>query len=242
MVAACCMDGRITSDAFVESGTSQREETSLAGTRYRELLTIPRCVLFNIVNSPDTTENDTLVIAVVTIVHAPVPVIHQGTVEYVVVNFLVHRNRNAMNTNLQRNRALRGSIDITAIRANTSTRHPQQSRITPLFHRNTEDAVGAPVPLDILERHLIDVDVLRTTLRQQALGGVEVNLASLADGILPIFAEVLRHDGSRLQAFRREGCAASALIFLTIDGGFHIDTIEARFRHLTFQRQCTIFQ
>ena len=242
MVATSGMDGGITSDAFVESGTGQREESALTGPRYRKLLTIPRGVLFDIVNGSDTTDDDTLVIAVVTIVHAPIPVVHQGTVEYVVVNLLVHRDGNAVNTDFECDSPLRGSIDVTPIRANTGTRHTQQSGITSLFDRNTENAVGAPVPLDILERHLIDVDILRTTLRQETLRGIEVNLASLADGILPIFAEVLRQDGSRLQAFWREGCTASTLILFAVDGGFYIDPIEARLRHLAFQRQCTIFQ
>ena len=249
VVAASSVDGRITSDAFVESCTSQREESALAGTRNGELLSIPRCVLFNIVNGPDTTDDNTLVVAVVAIVHPPIPVVHQGSVEHVVVNLLVHRDGNAVNTNLQCNRTLRGRIDVTTIRTNTGTRHTQQSGITPCFrwiglgfHRNTENAVGAPVPLNILERHLIDVDILRTTLRQEALRGVEVYFASLADGVLPIFAEVLRHDGSRLQAFRREGRAASTLIFLAIDGGFYVDPIETGLRHLAFQRQRTIFQ
>ena len=72
----------------------------MAGTRNGQLLTIPRGILFDIVECTNATEDNALVIAVVTIVHAPVPIVHQGPVEHVVVDLLFHRHGDAMNANL----------------------------------------------------------------------------------------------------------------------------------------------
>ena len=147
-----------------------------------------------------------------------------------------------MDTYLQRDNTLRSCPYITAIGANTGTRHAQQCRIFTLFNRNAQYSIGTPIPLHILERHLIDIDILGATLRQQTLRRHQVGIASLLDGILPIVFEVLRHHGRGFYLLWRESSTTGTFILLAIDIGRHIYAVESRLGHLAFQRQRTILQ
>ena len=63
------------------------------------------------------------------------------------------------------------------------------------LHGYAENAIGAIILLHVLERHLIDVHILCTTLRQQAFRRIKIRLTSLTDSALPEFAKVLWHYG-----------------------------------------------
>ena len=113
---------------------------------------------------------------------------------------------------------------------------------TTILNRNAEDAICTPVVIDILERYLIYIYVLRATFWQQTLCGIEVNFARLVYGTLPKVSEVCWHHRRGLKLFWREGSATSSLVVLAINMGRHIDAIESRLCHLSLQRQCTILQ
>ena len=243
------MHGGIAADALVEPRRSQRQESALTGARHTQLAPVPGSVLLNIVERANTSYNHALVVALVAVVHAPVPVVHQGPVEHIVVDLLVHRHRDAVDANLQGDDTLRGRPHIATVGAHTGTGHAQQSgiflprsRLTVLLHGHTQNTVGAPVPLDVLEAHLIDVDILGAALGQQPLGGIQVHMACIFNCLLPIRLEVLGHHSGRLQQFWREGCRTGTLILLATNMCHDIHTIEARLCHLTLQRECTVLQ
>ena len=199
MVAEGGMHGGIIGDTGVECGGGKGQEASLTAARHTQLLIVPRGVFCDIVEGTDTADHDTLVVTLVAIVESPLPVAHQGSVEHIVVDLLLHRDRHAVDADLQRDGTLRGCPDVAAIGAHAGSRHTEQGRILAFLHWNTKNAVCAIVLLDILEADLVDVHVLRAALRQQALGGIEVHLAGLLDGVLPVALEVLRHDRRGLQ-------------------------------------------
>ena len=147
-----------------------------------------------------------------------------------------------MNANLQGNHSLRSRPHIAPIGTYASTGNAQQGGILSLFHRYTEDAVSTIVPLHILERHLINIHVLGTTLRQKALRRIQVYLTRFLNGILPIVIEVLWHHRRGLQFLRREGSRTGTLIFLAADISLHVNAVETRCCHLALQRQGSVFQ
>ena len=106
MVAHSSMHGGIAGDTLIQASSSKTQETALTATSHTQLLTIPRGVLLDIVYGTDTTQHHALVIALVTVIVAIVPIVHQCTIEDIVIHFLVHGHWDAMNANLQRDNTL----------------------------------------------------------------------------------------------------------------------------------------
>ena len=175
-------------------------------------------------------------------IHIKFPIAHQGTVEHIVVHLLLHRHRDAVNADLQRDSALGSRPDVAAVRSHTGTRHTQQCWILAFLHRHAKDAIGTVVRLQVLKRHLIHVHILRATLGQQSLRGFERGLAGLADDTLPELREVLGHHRRRLQQLRGERSSTGTLVVLAIHVGGHVHTVEAGLLHRTCQLRRPVFQ
>ena len=145
----------------------------------------------------------------IAVVHIKLPVARECPVIDIIIHLLVHGHRNPVNTDLQGDGSLRGCIYIAAIGPHASPGNPQQGRIPPRFrgilffiHWYAENAIGTVVRQDIIERHLIHIHILGTTLRQQSFGRIEVGLPRLSNRSLPELLEIIRHHGRWLQLLR----------------------------------------
>ena len=241
MVAKSCVNRCIIGNTLIKTSRGQRKETTLRRTRHTQFLIVPWGKFCNIVESSYASDDNTLIIMFVAVIHIKLPVAHQGTVEHIIIHLLFHRHGNAMNTDLEGDGSLRGRPDITSIRTNASPRHTQKGRILSFFHRNTKNTICAIIGLDILKTDLIDVHILRTTLGQQSFRGVKVGLAGFCNGVLPKLGEILRHHRRGLQQLWREGCATGTLVILAPYMCNYIHTVETRMLHRTRQFQRTVF-
>ena len=192
MVAQRGMHGTVTRHAFVQSGRCKRQETALARTGHGEVPAIPRGEFLNIVDGTDATQHDALVVTLVAIVHAVVPIAVQSTVGKSVIDTLIHRDRDAVNTYFQHDNSLRSRPGVALIGPNACPRNTQKCRVFLTrgiyavgINGHGQYTIGTRAPTHILETHLIDVHVLCRTLGQQPLGGLQRCPASLLDGFRP---------------------------------------------------------
>ena len=133
-------------------------------TRHTHFFTVPRGIFLDIVKRTDTTQYHALVVVLIAVVHIELPIPIQSAVEDVVIHLLVHRHWDAVDTDFQRNSTLGSRPDVTTIGTHSSARHSQQGRIFSFLYGHTQYTIGTIVLLHVLERHLIHVHVLRTTL------------------------------------------------------------------------------
>ena len=123
MIAEGGMYRCIIGNALIKSGSCQCQESPLTGTCHTQLLTIPRGALLNIVECTDTSQHHALHIMLVAIIHIKLPVTCQRTIIDIIVHFLLHRHRDAMDTNFQCNRTLGSRPDVASVGSDASTRH-----------------------------------------------------------------------------------------------------------------------
>ena len=134
MITKRSMHRGVAGKALIQSCSSQRQKSSLTRSCHASLLAIPGCVLLDIVHRTDTPHDHMVIVVFVAIVHVELPVALQGTIVQVIIHTLLHGHRNAVDTNLQRDHTLRGSIYIATIGTHTCPRHTQQGGIFPLAH------------------------------------------------------------------------------------------------------------
>ena len=192
------MNNTIAGDALVETGNDECQEATLARACDTEVSTVPVGELLNIVHSTYATKHDTLVVAHVAVVSTIVPVVVQGAVLQVVIDALLHGDGNAVYAYLKGDDALRCRPHIATIGTYAGTRHTQQCRIAAWLHWNAQYAISTAIPTHVLERHLIDVHILGTTLGQQALRRFKRCPTCLFYSFLPIADKVVGQHGCRL--------------------------------------------
>ena len=242
MIAKSRMHRRIAGDTLIQSSCHQCQESPLTRSCHTSLLSVPGCVLLDIVHRTDTAHNHMVIVVFFAVVHIKLPVPLQGAIAQVIVHPLLHRHRNAVDTNLQGYHTLRGRIYIATIGTHTSTGHTQQGRIFPFAHGHAQYTIGTRAPAFVVKAYFIYVYILRTTLRQQTFGRVQVGFSCFGNALLPELLKILWHHGRWLQFLRTKRSAACPAVILAIHMGSHIQSVESRFRHRTLQFQTTVFQ
>ena len=101
VVAHGCMNGSIACHAAVETGTHEREHTTLTAASDSQFLAVPFGQRGYIVDGADCSGEDALVGHLVAIVEVCLPISAESTVVQSVIHFLFHSYWNAVNTNLQ---------------------------------------------------------------------------------------------------------------------------------------------
>ena len=106
MIAKSRMHRRIAGDALIQSSCHQGQESPLTRSSHTSLLSVPGCVLLDIVHRTDTAHNHMVIVVFFAVVHIKLPIPLQGAIAQVIVHPLLHCHWDAMDTNLQRNHTL----------------------------------------------------------------------------------------------------------------------------------------
>ena len=215
-------------DTLIECSHSYREESSLRRTRHADGLSIPFWKRRNEIHSTHSSGDDSLIRVTVWIFEIGIPIAVQFTVQEIIIHLLLHRNRNAMNTDFQYDTLGWRGIGIACIRTGTRTRNTEQSRIFTFLYRNTQDAIYFGTPPVVIVTDLIYILILSAALWKQDLGDIQISLASLIQCFLPKSIKIFRFLGIRLNLFGREASGTESFVILSIHMSNDLESVEAR--------------
>ena len=147
-----------------------------------------------------------------------------------------------MHADFEHNSPLAGGPHITAVGSHAGSRHSEQSRIFAWFHRYAKDAVDSASRFVVHIAYLIDIDLIGASLRQQGLVHIKFVLASLIERLFPELVEIGRTFCLGHDFLRREGRRAHSVVFLSVDRGDDLQSVESRCRHLARPFHGAVFQ